>query len=103
MSARAYINFREILKQQTHSNEFRLELSARSGKASVGNRFFKFNFAGQGSWQLLKIEFQNCHPNPCYLLRDTDNGWTMQDGDPVDDMSSAELAHHCVAMLNAME
>ena len=103
MSNREFINFREILKQQLHSETFRLDLNSTGGKASVNGRSFEFKSSSLNGVAALTIDFLNCHPNPCYFLRRTPTVWTMQDGDPVDDMSSEELAHHCVALLTSME
>ncbi len=102
MSNRAWINFREILKQQVMSSPMELSTAATSGKACIGQRCFTFKFSEPKGVPLLEITFVNCYPNPTYRLRCVGESWVMDGGDPVDDMSSEELAHHCVAFLDSM-
>jgi hypothetical protein len=100
MSNRAFINFREVIKQYLSvDDQIEVESTPSSGKVSIDDREFKYKFYLSGGIPLLDIEFSGCQPNPNYVLSNVGEEWTLHDGDPIDNKTSEELADHCVSIL----
>ncbi len=100
MSNRAFINFREIIKQYLFVDDhIEIESTPSSGKVSIDDREFKYKFYVTGGIPLLEIEFSGCSPNHSYLLSNTGDEWTLHDGDPIENKTSEELADYFVSIL----